>query len=85
MSVLFKETNRQSKMKKEPQPTPARASTEALRFCIKIDLYSDILGITDFDGKTYGATLHLCSEGRKPAIFNLYPDRFWLCPERLEK
>jgi hypothetical protein len=23
MSVLFKETNRQSKMKKEPQPTPA--------------------------------------------------------------
>lgn len=32
MSVLFKETNRQSKMKKEPQPTPARASTEALRF-----------------------------------------------------
>ena len=62
--------------KKEPQPTPERASTEALCFSVKIDLYSDISGITDFDGKTYGAMRHPCSEGRKSAIFNLYPDRF---------
>lgn len=57
--------------KKEPQPIPARVSAEALRFCIKIDLYSDILGITDFDGKTYEVMLHLCSGGGKSAIFNL--------------
>jgi len=71
--------------KKEPQPTPKQASTEALRFCIKIDLYSDISDIWSLDGKTYGAMRHLCVEGRKSAIFNLYHDRFWLFPERLEK
>lgn len=52
---------------------------------IEINLYSDISGVWSLDRKTYGATLHLCSEGRKSAIFDLYPDRFWLCPERLEK
>ena len=38
-----------------------------------LDVYkrqpSGISGITDFDGKTYGAMLHLCSEGGKSAIF----------------
>ena len=70
---------------KEPQPTTRRSSTEAFHFWLKIDLYPCIFGLEDADGKTYGATLHLCSEGRKSAIFDLYPDRFWLCPERLEK
>lgn len=56
MSVLFKETNRQSKMKKEPQPTPAKwAPTEALRFWLKFDLYPGNLVVEGADKKTYEA------------------------------
>ena len=38
----------------KPQPTPERASTEALNFWLKIDLYPYIFALLAVDGKTYG-------------------------------
>ena len=84
MIVLFKETNRQSKMKKEPQPIPARASTEALHFWLKIDLYPYISGAKGTDRKTYGAPFQRRLQGRKTAIFNPYHDIFSALSVRLD-
>ena len=84
MIVLFKETNRQSKMKKEPQPTPARASTEALRSWLKFDLYLDILGFKSTDRKTYRALFQHRLQDRKTAIFNPFHDIFSALSVRLD-
>ena len=84
MSVLFKETNRQSKMKKEPQPTPARASTEALRFWLKFDLYPGNLVVEGADKKTYEAPYQCRLQDRKNAIFNPNHDIFSFLSVRLD-
>lgn len=85
MSVLFKETNRQSKMKKEPQPTPAKwAPTEALRFWLKFDLYPGNLVVEGADKKTYEAPYQCRLQDRKNAIFNPNHDIFSFLSVRLD-
>lgn len=84
MSVLFKETNRQSKMKKEPQPTPANEPTEALRFWLKFDLYPGNLVVEGADKKTYEAPYQCRLQGIKNAIFNPNHDIFSFLSVRLD-
>lgn len=86
MSVLFKETNRQSKMKKEPQPTPGSkwAPTEALRFWLKFDLYPGNLVVEGADKKTYEAPYQCRLQDRKNAIFNPNHDIFSFLSVRLD-
>lgn len=82
MSVLFKETNRQSKMKKEPQPK--WAPTEALRFWLKFDLYPGNLVVEGADKKTYEAPYQCRLQDRKNAIFNPNHDIFSFLSVRLD-
>ena len=69
---------------KEPQPTPERASTEALHFWLKIDLYPDLLGFKGIGGKTYRAPYQRCLQSRKAAIFNPNHDIFSALSVRLD-
>jgi hypothetical protein len=70
--------------KKSLSRHPKRASTEALHFWLKIDLYPDILGFRGIDGKTYGTPSQRRLQGRKTAIFNPYHDIFSALSARLD-
>lgn len=79
------------KQKKEPQPTPKRASAEALGVCrgfkreCNIDLYSRILKQGCADRKTYGGTSPKGLQSEKTAIFDLYHDSKSALHDRFEK
>ena len=79
------------KKRKEPQPTPNRASTEALlniyrvRKQAKIDLYPDIFAWSGLQGKTYGASFSGGLQGKKTLIFNPYHDTVTPLSVRLER
>ena len=85
MSVLFKETNRQSKMKKRASADTRKwAPTEALRFWLKFDLYPGNLVAEGADKKTYEATYQCRLQDIKNAIFNPNHDIFSFLSVRLD-
>ena len=66
--------------KKEPQPTPIRASTEALsvwmrlKLCCEIDLYPDIFVFRGMDRKIYGVIFLRRLQSEKTLIFHPFHD-----------
>lgn len=77
MSVLFKETNRQSKMKKRASADTRKwAPTEALRFWLKFDLYPGNLVVEGADKKIYEAPYQRSLQGKKPRFSTLITTYF---------